>query len=65
MSGVWLKTEDWGNKKITINAVAPGGIVTDMSHATAKDYLSTAENMIEQQNRREFVVQLPFNQILH
>jgi tetrahydroxynaphthalene reductase len=41
--------KDCGNKKITINAVAPGGIVTDMFHATAKDYLPNAENMTEQQ----------------
>ncbi|KAK5706869.1 Short chain dehydrogenase AgnL6 [Elasticomyces elasticus] len=41
--------KDCGDKKITVNAVAPGGIVTDMFHATAKDYLPNAENMTEQQ----------------
>ena len=41
--------KDCGKKKITVNAVAPGGTVTDMLHETAKDYLPGAENMTEQQ----------------
>lgn len=41
--------KDCGGKKVTVNAVAPGGIVTDMFHATAKDYLPNADNMTEQQ----------------
>ncbi len=42
-------SKDCGDKKITVNAVAPGGTVTDMFHATAKDYLPGAENMTEQE----------------
>lgn len=41
--------KDCGKKKITVNAVAPGGIVTDMFHATAKDYLPNADKLTEQQ----------------
>ncbi|CZT22809.1 probable Versicolorin reductase [Ramularia collo-cygni] len=41
--------KDCGGKKITVNAVAPGGIVTDMFHATAKDYLPNADSMTEKQ----------------
>ena len=41
--------KDVGDKKITINAVAPGGTVTDMFHDTAKDYLPGAGTMSEQQ----------------
>jgi tetrahydroxynaphthalene reductase len=41
--------KDCGDKKITVNAVAPGGTVTDMFYATAKDYLPNAENMTEQE----------------
>lgn len=40
---------DCGKKRITVNAIAPGGIVTDMFHATAKDYLPHSENMSEEQ----------------
>ena len=42
-------SKDVGNKKITINAVAPGGTVTDMFHETAKDYLPQAEHMTKEQ----------------
>lgn len=31
--------KDTGDKKITINAVAPGGTVTDMFHATSHHYI--------------------------
>ena len=41
--------KDVGDKKITINAVAPGGTVTDMFHETAKDYLPRAEQMTKEQ----------------
>lgn len=40
---------DCGKKRITVNAIAPGGIVTDMFHATAKDYLPHSEKMSEEQ----------------
>ncbi|KAK5257217.1 Elsinochrome reductase 1, partial [Cryomyces antarcticus] len=36
---------DCGDKKITVNAVAPGGIKTDMYHAVCKEYIPGGENM--------------------
>jgi tetrahydroxynaphthalene reductase len=36
---------DCGKKKITVNGVAPGGTVTDMFHAVAKNYIPNSENM--------------------
>ena len=41
--------KDCGDKKITVNAVAPGGPVTDMFEATAKDYLPGAEKLSREQ----------------
>lgn len=41
--------KDCGNKKITVNAVAPGGTVTDMFHETAKDYLPHADKLTKEQ----------------
>lgn len=40
---------DCGKKRITVNAVAPGGTVTDMFHATARDYIPHSENMTDDQ----------------
>nr|UIK22911.1 reductase [Trichoderma rhododendri] len=42
-------SKDCGDKKITINAVAPGGTVTDMFHETAADYLPQAATMTKEQ----------------
>lgn len=36
---------DCGKKKITVNAVAPGGTVTDMFHAVAKNYIPNSEKL--------------------
>ena len=41
--------KDCGDKKITVNAVAPGGTVTDMFHETAKDYLPNSEHLSKEQ----------------
>lgn len=41
--------KDCGKKKITVNAVAPGGTVTDMFHETAKDYLPNASKLTKQE----------------
>ncbi|EPS34275.1 hypothetical protein PDE_09239 [Penicillium oxalicum 114-2] len=41
--------KDCGDKKITVNAVAPGGTVTDMFHETAKDYLPNADQLSKEQ----------------
>ncbi|MCJ1247987.1 Short chain dehydrogenase AgnL6 [Trapelia coarctata] len=40
---------DCGKKKITVNAVAPGGIVTDMFHAVARNYIPHSENLSDAQ----------------
>ena len=40
---------DCGKKKITVNAVAPGGTVTDMFHAVAKNYIPNSENLTNEQ----------------
>ncbi|KAL4780395.1 hypothetical protein BJX76DRAFT_364340 [Aspergillus varians] len=44
-SFVPVLAKDCGNKKITVNAVAPGGTVSDMFHAVAKHYIPNSENM--------------------
>ncbi|EOD48120.1 putative naphthalenetriol reductase protein [Neofusicoccum parvum] len=36
---------DAGDKKITVNCVAPGGIKTDMYHAVCKEYIPNGENL--------------------
>ena len=40
---------DCGDKKITVNAVAPGGIKTDMYHAVCKEYIPNGENLNDEQ----------------
>lgn len=40
---------DCGDKKITVNAVAPGGIKTDMYHAVCREYIPNGENLSEDQ----------------
>lgn len=40
---------DCGDKKITVNAVAPGGIKTDMYHAVCKEYIPGGEKMSNDQ----------------
>ena len=42
-SFVRVLSKDCGDKKITINAVAPGGTVTDMFHAVAHHYIPNGE----------------------
>lgn len=41
--------KDCGDKNITVNAVAPGGTVTDMFHETAKDYLPNSDHLSKEQ----------------
>nr|POF15244.1 trihydroxynaphthalene reductase [Quercus suber] len=36
---------DCGDKQITVNAVAPGGIKTDMYHAVCREYIPNGENL--------------------
>jgi tetrahydroxynaphthalene reductase len=46
---VRVLAKDCGKKKITVDAVAPGGIVTDMLHETAKDYLQNADHLSKEE----------------
>jgi tetrahydroxynaphthalene reductase len=46
---VRVLAKDCGKKKISVNAVAPGGIVTDMLHETAKDYLPNADHLSKEE----------------
>lgn len=36
---------DCGDKKITVNCIAPGGIKTDMYHAVCREYIPNGENL--------------------
>ncbi len=40
---------DCGDKKITVNCVAPGGIKTDMYHAVCREYIPNGENLSNDQ----------------
>jgi len=40
---------DCGDKKITVNAIAPGAIKTDMFRAVAREYIPGGENFTDQQ----------------
>ncbi|AEO58369.1 hypothetical protein MYCTH_2127410 [Thermothelomyces thermophilus ATCC 42464] len=42
-SFVRILSKDCGDKKITVNAVAPGGTVTDMFHAVSQHYIPDGE----------------------
>lgn len=40
---------DCGDKKITVNCVAPGGIKTDMYHAVCREYIPNGETLSDDQ----------------
>lgn len=40
---------DCGDRKITVNAVAPGAIKTDMFHAVSREYIPNGETFTDQQ----------------
>lgn len=42
-SFVRVFSKDCGHKKITVNAVAPGGTVTDMFHDVSQHYIPNGE----------------------
>lgn len=42
-SFVRVFSKDCGHKKITVNAVAPGGTITDMFHDVSQDYIPGGE----------------------
>jgi len=54
---------DCGDKKITVNAVAPGGIKTDMYHAVCKEYIPNGENLNEQQVDEYAATWSPMNRV--
>ncbi|KAI2635431.1 short chain dehydrogenase [Xylaria nigripes] len=40
---------DFGDKKITVNAIAPGGIKTDMYHAVCREYIPNGANLTDEE----------------
>jgi tetrahydroxynaphthalene reductase len=54
---------DCGDKKITVNAVAPGGIKTDMYHAVCKEYIPNGENLTEEQVDEYAATWSPMNRV--
>jgi tetrahydroxynaphthalene reductase len=36
---------DFGDKKITVNCIAPGGIKTDMYHKVCREYIPNGEQL--------------------
>lgn len=40
---------DMGDKKITVNCIAPGGIRTDMYHAVCKEYIPNGDNLTNEE----------------
>jgi tetrahydroxynaphthalene reductase len=48
-SFVRVLAKDCGRKKITVNAVAPGGTVTDMFYAVAPNYIPNSEKLSDAQ----------------
>lgn len=55
---------DCGKKRITVNAVAPGGTVTDMFHATARDYIPHSDKMSDEQIMKVSWIVTPLTQII-
>ena len=54
---------DCGDKKITVNAVAPGGIKTDMYHAVCKEYIPNGENLTHEQVDEYAATWSPMNRV--
>jgi tetrahydroxynaphthalene reductase len=54
---------DCGDKKITVNAVAPGGIKTDMYHAVCKEYIPNGENLTDEQVDEYAATWSPMNRV--
>ncbi|KAI0470205.1 short chain dehydrogenase [Xylaria cf. heliscus] len=40
---------DFGDKKITVNGIAPGGIKTDMYHAVCREYIPNGANLTDEE----------------
>jgi len=54
---------DAGDKKITVNCVAPGGIKTDMYHAVCKEYIPGGEKMTNEQVDEYAATWSPMNRV--
>lgn len=54
---------DCGDKKITVNVVAPGGIKTDMYHAVCKEYIPNGENLTDEQVDEYAATWSPMNRV--
>ncbi|KAF2086235.1 tetrahydroxynaphthalene reductase [Saccharata proteae CBS 121410] len=54
---------DAGDKKITVNCVAPGGIKTDMYHAVCKEYIPGGEKMSNDQVDEYAATWSPMNRV--
>jgi tetrahydroxynaphthalene reductase len=51
-SFVRILSKDCGDKKITVNAVAPGGTVTDMFHAVSQHYIPNGDKYTAEQRQQ-------------
>ncbi|KAA8575246.1 hypothetical protein MFRU_002g02150 [Monilinia fructicola] len=51
-SFVRVFSKDCGHKKITVNAVAPGGTVTDMFHAVSQHYIPNGEKYTAEERQQ-------------
>jgi len=54
---------DCGDKKITVNCVAPGGIKTDMYHAVCKEYIPNGEKLTNEQVDEYAATWSPMNRV--
>lgn len=54
---------DCGDKKITVNAVAPGGIKTDMYHAVCREYIPNGANLSDDQVDEFAATWSPMNRV--
>jgi len=54
---------DCGDKKITVNCVAPGGIKTDMYHAVCKEYIPGGDKMNNDQVDEYAATWSPMNRV--
>lgn len=54
---------DCGDKKITVNVVAPGGIKTDMYHAVCREYIPNGANLSDDQVDEYAATWSPMNRV--
>ena len=56
-----IGTSDFGDKKITVNCIAPGGIKTDMWVEAARKYIPGADNYSDEKvdEVRKFSLYIP------